>query len=500
MARPTAARWGRRAALPGVLLAGGALRFATLGLQSLWFDEAATARLMRMSFHAMLRGVSRSESTPPLFYVLEWLWTRPFGTGPVALRSLSALAGTLTIVVVYLAARALLDGAGETLRRRGALAASALVAFNPLLIWYSQEARAYALLVLLIAAGLWALPGAARGQRQAVLLWAVAGALALATHYFAVFIVAPELVWLVWRSARGRALGLACGVIGLTAVALVPLAAAQRARGGARFITQLSLPLRLAQLPKQLLSGYAAPGEVTLTVLAILAALVGLALAWRSRRQLPPILGAGWGTSASLAGLAVLAVALPLALALAGWDYFITRNLIATLVPLLLVLAIGMTRNRLGAAALTTLCAVGVVASVGVAANVRYQRQDWRDAAASIPHGGPTAVIVSPAAGVLPLSYYRRGIGAMPASAVVGQVEVILFAPRAPGDGSTLPSLPASLPTLSGFEPPRVERYATFLVVRYLPSAPGTVVAASALYRLAFGEPGGTTARLVRRQ
>ena len=60
-----------------------------------------------------------SESTPPLYYLVAWLWSRPFGTGEVWMRSLSALAGTGAILAVYLGACAL------PLPRRGALVAAA---------------------------------------------------------------------------------------------------------------------------------------------------------------------------------------------------------------------------------------------------------------------------------------------------------------------------------------------------------------------------------------
>src|SRR5688572_13338466 len=85
------------ALLTGLIAAGAALRFATLDLQSFWVDEGATVLLLRDDFGGMLDGLTVTEKTPPLYYVLAWLWTRPFGTGEVGVRSLSALVGVLTI-------------------------------------------------------------------------------------------------------------------------------------------------------------------------------------------------------------------------------------------------------------------------------------------------------------------------------------------------------------------------------------------------------------------
>ena len=62
-----------------IVAAGAVLRFVTLDSQSLWYDEAVTAQLLQMDFGAMLRAIPDSESTPPLYYVLAWLWTHVFG-------------------------------------------------------------------------------------------------------------------------------------------------------------------------------------------------------------------------------------------------------------------------------------------------------------------------------------------------------------------------------------------------------------------------------------
>src|SRR5215208_3044763 len=130
--------------LAGITAAAAALRFATLDVQSFWFDEATTVHLVRMDLGGMLGAIPDSESTPPVYYVLAWLWTNVFGVGEVGLRSLSALVGTATVPVVYALGR-------RVASERAALIAAALAATNPLLVWYSQEARAYALLVLLCA-------------------------------------------------------------------------------------------------------------------------------------------------------------------------------------------------------------------------------------------------------------------------------------------------------------------------------------------------------------
>ena len=91
----------------------------------------------------MLSTIARTESTPPLYYALAWLWAKLFGHGEAGLRSLSAVVGTLTVPVAWRAGGELFGAA------RAGLVAAALVAVNPYFVWYSQEARSYSLLVLM---------------------------------------------------------------------------------------------------------------------------------------------------------------------------------------------------------------------------------------------------------------------------------------------------------------------------------------------------------------
>ena len=125
------------------MVLAAALRLSTLDVQSFWYDEAyVPVHTLHASLGATLESVVKSENTPPLWYVLVWGWSRVFGTGEVALRLPSALAGIATVAVAW--------GIGHELAgRRAAIATAALVATNPLLVWYSQEARAYGLFVAL---------------------------------------------------------------------------------------------------------------------------------------------------------------------------------------------------------------------------------------------------------------------------------------------------------------------------------------------------------------
>src|SRR5947209_15218839 len=199
------------AAVVAVVVIAAALRFATLHIQSYDYDELQTVRLLRMHFGSMLTGVARDESTPPLYYILAWVWSRVFGTGEAGLRALSALFGTATVAVVYAVAKDLAS-------RGAALLAALLCALSPWFVYYSQEARAYALVALLVSISFWCFVRALRAAAPRTLVaWALASGLTICAHYFALFVVVPEALWLIVSHRwRGRAL---VPVVGVASVA-----------------------------------------------------------------------------------------------------------------------------------------------------------------------------------------------------------------------------------------------------------------------------------------
>jgi 4-amino-4-deoxy-L-arabinose transferase-like glycosyltransferase len=475
---------------------GALLRFVTLGVQSIWFDEAATWQLTRLSFGDMLSALPHRESNPPLFYMLEWLVTRAFGDGEVALRLISAIAGTLLVWVAY--------GIGNRIGgRRVALATAALAAVNPLLVWFSQEARSYELVALLSAGSLLLFLRALDDDRPRTLAWwALLSALALSTHYFACFVLLPQGVWLLWRHPRRRSAIAACGALLVVSAALLPLLLAQR--GNPYDIASDALVVRLLQIPKQFLLGYHGP-------LPLLFGIVGAALvvtgAWLLVRRAG---GATRKRGLLVAAIGASGIALPLLGALVGFDYVNARNLIPALVPLLAALAAGFgaranTEARSGAGfgagapavgrrapgvataaltALTALCAVSLAIVVAVAADSNYQRTDWRGLAQALGHAnGPRVVVISPANGFAALRYYRHGLRLLPAPGVpVREVDVTGVADSSdPGASPRLPALVGTRLPIASFGGGQRASSSRWTILRFRQGAPvvvPTVVAA----------------------
>ena len=104
--------------LGGIVAFGALLRFATLSTQSLWADEGFTAQIAGHSLGSAVSQVPHTESTPPLYYALAWIWAHVFGSSAFALRSLSALFGSPTVVAVLLGGPAVPRPPGRRSARR----------------------------------------------------------------------------------------------------------------------------------------------------------------------------------------------------------------------------------------------------------------------------------------------------------------------------------------------------------------------------------------------
>jgi hypothetical protein len=450
-----------------ITVVGGAIRLGTLDRQSFWFDELVTVSLLHRGFEDMLAQIPHSEATPFLYYVVAWPWTRLFGFGEVGLRSLSAVAGAAIVPVAYGAAATLLS-------RRAGLVAAALVAANPFLLWYAQEARAYSLFAFFGALTVFCFARALRGERRSLVGWAAAASLAVATHYFAVFLVAAEAVWLVVRSQPRRPTLVASLLPTAVLLAHIPLILEQRQAGESA--TQSGLAGRILGIPKDLLVGYSFPGELAGSAAAAGLALLGALLVLTtppSRRRAAAVAGA----------VAAVAVAVPVALAAFGLDYVIARNMVAVVVPAAVFLAAGYDANRLGIATAATLCALSLAIGLAVAFDARYGRTDWRGAAKAV--GAPLvdrAIIVTPNIERRFWKPYLRGLRE-PTGATVRVREIVVLGLATEGGfstGAVHPPEPAPRKLPRGFRLVGAERTSTFALVRYQSrSGPAPVVTAT---------------------
>jgi uncharacterized membrane protein len=174
-----------------VLLLAYGIRIFRLANSDLWGDEAYSVWLSRQDFTAILGALSQGEPHPPFYPLLLWAWMKVAGSSEWAVRFLSALLGTALVGIGYVWGRRL--GGQAT-----GILAMVLIAVNPFLVWYSQEARMYIAAAFFAAWSMFEVPYIPKKPA-----WWVFSTLALiSTHYFGLFVLATEalfLAGLAWR-------------------------------------------------------------------------------------------------------------------------------------------------------------------------------------------------------------------------------------------------------------------------------------------------------------
>jgi 4-amino-4-deoxy-L-arabinose transferase-like glycosyltransferase len=402
--------WG----IAGLTVLAAALRFTDLGGQSYWGDEALTVSELHGSLTHTMSLALGQETTPPLYFVVAWIWTQFFGTGEVGLRSLSAVAGVALIPLAYLV------GVTVAGRRLGMLVA-ALVAFNPFLIWYSQEARAYSLFIALSAVSwLFFLRYARGGRRNDLILWTAASVLALVTHFFAVFIVGAQCLWLLYREWPNARWALAA--VGLWTLALLPMAIEDLGHG-VGWIADTPLEERLATVPSEFLIGrlaqWSQAGPLLVLIAVAVSGLVCSALVGRNAMPSRPARALVIAVSAAALG--------PIVLALAGADFIDPRNMSALWLPVTIVFAAAGLRKSavLGGAVGIVVAAGGLAATIAIASNPTLQKTDWRAVVRALGPAHRARVVIADAPASEPLAIYLRSRPARARPQEISEIDIV---------------------------------------------------------------------------
>jgi len=177
-----------------ILILGFILRLINLN-QSLWLDEAVQALTSKGTFLNLFQEL-RGDFHPPLYHMFMWAWVHLLGNSEIILRLPSVIFGTMTIYIVYLIASCGLRITNYELRianckLRIAEIVALLMATAPFHIYYSQEARPYALVTLLVCCSMLFLM---QKKWWKYLFFTV---LALYSSYFVFFIILAQFIYLL---------------------------------------------------------------------------------------------------------------------------------------------------------------------------------------------------------------------------------------------------------------------------------------------------------------
>lgn len=125
-----------------IVALGFVLRAHQLGASSLWHDEAFTWFFTRLPWMEMLDNVRLDGVNPPVYYLGTKIFVDVFGDGESVLRLLSLIAGVGSVYFSWLLGK---EAGGKV----GGLASAAFMAFHPMAIHYSRDARPYGLVLML---------------------------------------------------------------------------------------------------------------------------------------------------------------------------------------------------------------------------------------------------------------------------------------------------------------------------------------------------------------
>jgi mannosyltransferase len=150
-------------------------------VEGLWRDEAFSWAMASRGWG--LLPLTARDFNPPLYYLLLAGWMQLVGSSELALRSLSVVFFVGTLLVTWRFMVDLLD-----VPRRRAWLYLALIACNPMLLYYAVEARMYSLVALLAATSFYA------WLAQRPVLYVISTAAGLYTHYFIVLVLVCQVL------------------------------------------------------------------------------------------------------------------------------------------------------------------------------------------------------------------------------------------------------------------------------------------------------------------
>ncbi len=226
----------RRPLLLSLVLAAFALRVFGLDRQSLWRDEVDAIYFAVRSLDETLSMFVQAAQNGPLYFLGLRPWFALMGTWEFVLRFPSAVAGTLSIPLLWQVGRQLLperaatpttgdSGAeGEAGAPRAAAGtfvatvAAVLMTFNPYQVWYGQEGKMYATItcLMLLATYFW-LRGITRGGVWPWVGYWLAVTVAMYSHLLMVLVIPVHMAWFLvaWPASRQHWRGYGAAVAGL---------------------------------------------------------------------------------------------------------------------------------------------------------------------------------------------------------------------------------------------------------------------------------------------
>jgi mannosyltransferase len=394
---PSSASWRLPAA--AVLVLSAVVSFVSVGRASFSLDESLSTTLAESSWHGFTQSVLHREANMSLYYLLLRLWMH-LGHSEAVVRSLSVVASVGALAVIMVVTRRLFD-------RRTALICGLLLAADPLVVMFAQDARGYALSLLLVCASsaLFVRGLQAPSGWSVWFAYAVVSALAAYANFWAALVPlahGASLAFLPPGSAPWRRLiptGIGLGIL------LVPLAALIHATdsSGVNWAAGSSAGRVFTTVRSDI------PHPVIdLAAVLVVVIVVALVAVVRRHPKTQSVLR-HWPVAFAVCWL-VVPVAAVVLLSLVYKPLLVVRYLVICLPPFVMLVSYGLARLR-GRLSLTAVAALVVVSGVGLGALFAHgSSQNWRGAVGSVARRaqpGDGVVVFAPYTRI-PFQWYIR--------------------------------------------------------------------------------------------
>ena len=380
--------------------------FAFLGRNSLYLDETVSTSIATASWHAFAQSVLHRESNGIVFYVLLRGWLH-VGRGDAVVRTLSVIASLGALSILLLIARRLFG-------TRPAIIGGVLLAVNPLIIELAQDARGYALSLLLVSASSALFVRGVRYPRAGWPTWAgyvAVSALAGYANYWAALVPLAHYVSLAFlpRDAVAWRRLVPSGIS--IAVLLVPMGLLIRSEdsAGVNWAAGTAAGHVFSRVRSAL--PHAVIDAAAFIVVAVAVGLVVVLRRHLTARKAASAdqsaLVAVWPFMFALSWL-VIPLAVVVLLSFVYKPLLVVRYLVVCLPPAAMLVGVGLARLKRGAFA-AGLASLVVLSGLGLAQWYKHgQGENWRGALNAIAARSETGdgVVVFPAYMRIPLQWY----------------------------------------------------------------------------------------------
>lgn len=179
----------------GFFLLNFVLKIFFISSRDIAMDEPFTIFFAQMDTGEIF-SMLKTENNPPLHFLIMHFWIKLFGIDPFSVRFLSVVFSSFTATIIFLTGR-------KFFSVQAALLAASIYTLSVMNIYFSHEARVYALFVMLSSLSLYFFLSLIKSpdKKSTLFLLFIINLLIIYSHYFGFFIIITQAVSLIFSGS-----------------------------------------------------------------------------------------------------------------------------------------------------------------------------------------------------------------------------------------------------------------------------------------------------------